>query len=134
MSSTFQHHRTRSQSRFPTVADKPLEGISTLERAHRSKSFDNRRDFWGANSNDASLYYPRTNVPKGRGTRESFFNDSITIPIHKTNTIGQFSNTENVDLKPANSRQYQSAIEGLNKAENDDEWTSYDKSVRYKYV
>lgn len=141
MSGSFQHSRTRSQSRFPTFVDRPDGGASTIEKtAHRSKSFDNRRDVWGASSYDKSPYLPRTNNSNiNKGTRESFFNDSITIPIKKTNTIGQ-PLTNNVSInnasntKPANSQQYQLAIEGLNPAENEDDWTSYDKSVRYKYI
>ena len=131
----------RSQSRFPP----PFQGTipeefpqSTLNPSHRSKSLDNRRAFLSPQSND--IYYQSQQQPPIQGSytptmarrryygtnsggvgRDSFFNDAINIPIQKQPSPRQYKSA--VDLK----------AEQQSKENEEDLWTSYDKTVRYNH-
>ena len=126
------YRRSRSHSRFPPIDEHP-GGYPTgqpLDNSHRSKSLDNRRDFVPDDNYDpyrsidrnsafhASLgRRPRreefSNQRGGGGGGGDFFNETITIPT--------------THAKPGGVQHFDSRL----KNEADDDWTSYDRQVRY---
>lgn len=121
-----RYGRSRSQSRFPPIDEHP-GGFPTgqpLTANQRSKSLDNRKEFeHGADddfSYDRSLERNSTlhaSIPRRQQQRGGdFFNETITtIPTHLSNR--------------SSSKQY------LNQRDEaaDDDWTSYDKKVKYQH-
>lgn len=135
MSGSFQRSRTRLQSRFPSFYDRSNDNVPKLKK-HRSKSFDNR--YSGSLSFETPSYLLRNNnLNKNQGTRESFFNDSITIPVQNINKNEQLTTNDllnnNNTPKLSKQRLYQSNAEESDLSKKFNDWTTYDKFVRYKY-
>uniref|UniRef100_A0AC34Q1U1 Uncharacterized protein n=1 Tax=Panagrolaimus sp. JU765 TaxID=591449 RepID=A0AC34Q1U1_9BILA len=120
------YQRSRSQSRFPPIDEHP-GGFPTgqpLGPSQRSKSLDNRRDFeHGAPEDfgyDRSLERNSTlhaSIPRRQkgAAGGDFFNETITIPTQQSNR--------------ASGKQFSSQRE----EGADDDWTSYDRKVRYQH-
>lgn len=134
--------RTRSQSRFPptiqgtTIPEEFPE--STLDRNNRSKSLDNRRAFLSPQSNETY----QQSQQGGQSIKQGSFTPTIARRRYYGNS-GAFSGRDNflndaitIQKKPS-SRQYRSAVDLNTKSqgnENEDNlWTSYDKTVRYNH-
>uniref|UniRef100_A0A7E4VMD7 Myosin motor domain-containing protein n=1 Tax=Panagrellus redivivus TaxID=6233 RepID=A0A7E4VMD7_PANRE len=133
------YRRSRSQSRFPPIDEHP-GGYPTnqpLDRSHRSKSLDNRRDFVAEEEYDANPYPSiernstlHASMPRrqprdgGPPPRDEFFNETVNVPVIHTSSgaDGGYRGGK------TSSRQ----VENQHFEDGDDnDFTKYDRQVRY---
>ncbi|KAI1732084.1 myTH4 domain-containing protein [Ditylenchus destructor] len=118
MDAPYGTHRSRSQSRFAT------DEFPSLGRDHRSKSLDNRNA--PLDGEPPQGYYYSREPAAARRSGDSFFNESVTIPIQHQQGPDQESQ----------ARHYRSAHAGLDQYQGEEkagQFQTYDKQVRYNH-
>lgn len=121
MDAPYVTHRSRSQSRFAT------DEFPSLDREHRSKSLDNRGAPLGTEPPQG--YYYSKEPAAARRSGDSFFNESVTIPIQQVPV-------QQGPVQEHGTRHYRSAHAGLDQFQDEEKaghFQSYDKQVRYNH-